>query len=118
MTCSTAPQTRRHLAIAAALATATIFLGTLVPVTAPPAAATNYIAGQIDLRTPTHLDPSPVDIVVDEAAGRAFVANATAGTISVIDSGSQSVIDTVALRADGSNPGPAGLALDTVHHRL
>lgn len=68
------------------------------------------------LKTVAYEGSHPREVVVDGAAGKAYVSNVTTGDLSVIDTRTYAVTNIRTASAEGSQP--TGLALDAAGQRL
>jgi YVTN family beta-propeller protein len=104
--------------VGASTAVALVLAGTLLPFAATPASASTFVAATIPITSPTRNDPAPVSVAVDAATAQAYVANTFDGTVSVIDTRTNRVIDTVPNGPTSIGAGPSGVAIDPVHHQV
>ncbi|MFB2600206.1 cell wall-binding repeat-containing protein [Herbiconiux sp. P17] len=102
----------------ASAAAALVVGGALLPLAAAPASASTFVAATIPITSPTRPDPTPVAVAVDMATAQAYVTNTFDGTVSVIDTRTNRVIDTVPNGPTSIGAGPSGAAIDPAHHQV
>ncbi|WP_440709068.1 cell wall-binding repeat-containing protein [Herbiconiux sp. YIM B11900] len=85
---------------------------------AAPASASTFVATTIPIISVTRPDPAPVAVAVDTATAQAYVTNTFDGTVSVIDTRSNRVIDTVPNGPTSIGAGASGAAIDPAHQQV
>jgi YVTN family beta-propeller protein len=85
---------------------------------AAPASASTFVAAIIPITSPTRPDPAPVAAAVDTTTSQAYVTNTFDGTVSVIDTRTNRVVDTVPNGPTSIGAGPGGAGVDPAHHQV
>ncbi len=104
--------------IVASITAVLVASGAVAPITAPSASASTFVAASIPITSPTRRDPTPVAVAVDATTAQAYVTNTFDGTVSVIDTRTNRVIDTVPNGPTSIGFGPSSVAIDSEHHQV